>query len=78
MIRVDEMHIKIPGKTRETGNALGRYLAERLAENIPEPEGNVYIPEIKVRLQSASAADTQQTADRIAEQIISKIKLETL
>ena len=78
MIRIDKLHLKVPGSSEEDGNALGRQLSERLAETIPEPRGMVHIPEIRIRLHSDSLEGTAQTADRIAEQIIRKIKLEAL
>jgi hypothetical protein len=77
MIRIDELHVKAPGRNPEDGNALGRQLSERLAETLHEPSGNVHIPEIRVRLQIASLDDTRQAADQIAEQIITKIKMES-
>jgi len=78
MIRIDKLHLKVPGNNEEDGNALGRQVSERLAETIPEPGGMVHIPEIRIRLQSDALEGTAQTADRIVELIIGKIKLERL
>ena len=77
MIQVDEMHLKITGKTSEDGITLGKLVAERLAESIPEYSVNKHIPELRVQLHSSSTNDTIMLADRIVEQIVKQIKLET-
>ena len=78
MIQIDELQITMPGNNREDGTDLGRQVAERLAQAIPENSGNRHIPELRVQLQSSALNDTTQMADRIAEQIIRQIKLSTL
>jgi hypothetical protein len=78
MIQIDELHVLMPGKNKEDGTDLGRQVAERLAEAIPENYGDQHIPELRVQLQSLTSNDTPLMADRIAEQIIRQIKLATL
>ncbi|NCA84376.1 MAG: hypothetical protein EOM83_02250 [Clostridia bacterium] len=78
MIQIDELQIRMPGKNNEEAIGLGRQVAERLADTVPENSGNKHIPEIRVQLQSTITNDTTQMADRIAEQIIQQIKLASL
>ena len=78
MIQIDELQITMPGNNSEDGTDLGKEVAERLAQAIPENSGNRHIPELRVQLQSSASNDTTQMADRIAEQIIRQIKLSTL
>ena len=78
MIQIDQLQIRMSGKNEDDGNALGRLVAKRLAETIPEFSGSHHIPELKVQMQSTGLNDTTQLADRIAEQIIRQIKASTL
>jgi len=78
MIQIDELQIMMPGNNSDTGNELGRQVAERLAAALPENYSNQHIPEIKLQLQSSTTNDTSLMADHIAEQIIRQIKLPTL
>ena len=77
MIQIDQLQIRMPGKNEDDGNKLGRQVAERLAEAIPEYSESHHIPELKVQMQSTSLNDTIQLADRIAEQIVRQIKRAT-
>lgn len=78
MIQVDELHIRIPGNSKEDGAELGKQVANRLAEATPEHFRNHHIPELRVQLQSSTSNDTLLMADHIAEQIIRQIKLASL
>ena len=78
MIQIDELQIRMAGTTEADGNELGRQVAERLEEVIPEHTGSHHIPELKVQLQSTASNSTTQLVDRIAEQIIQQIKQKTL
>jgi len=75
MIEIEELHLSIPGNNREDGADLGRMVADRLADAIPENYGNQHIPEIRLQLQSESSNNVSLMADSIAEQIIRQIKL---
>lgn len=77
MIQVDELHIRIPGNDKMDGAELGRQVAERLAAALPENYGNRQIPEIRLQLQRTASNDASSMADRIAEQIISQIKIDS-
>ncbi len=78
MIQIEELEIRMPGKNAEDGNELGRQVAEKLAETMPEHSGAHHIPELKVRMQSTALNSTTQLVDCIAVQIIRQIKLETI
>lgn len=77
MIQVDELHIRIPGNDKMDGAELGRQVAERLAAALPENYDNRQIPEIRLQLQRTASNDASSMADRIAEQIISQIKIDS-
>ena len=77
MIQVDELHIRILGNDKMDGAELGRQVAERLAAALPENYDNRQIPEIRLQLQRTASNDASSMADRIAEQIISQIKIDS-
>ena len=77
MITIDELHIRARGNDEDYGRALTGQLTEKLAEAVPDQERDRYVPEIRVQLQSSAMENTGQLADRIVEQIIQKIQLET-
>ena len=78
MIQIDELQIRMAGNNKADGNELGRQVAERLAEIIPEHSGSHHIPELNLQMQSIAAKTTTQQADRIAERIVQQIKRKTL
>ena len=77
MIEIGELNLSVYGLNKEQGNALGSRVAEIVAESIPDFSGNFHIPELKIKLQADLNNDTELLADRIADQIIRKIKLST-
>ncbi len=74
MIQTDELQIRMPGNNENEGHELGRQVAERLANAIPEDHGNQHIPELSIRLQGSISHSISQMADRIVEQILQEIK----
>ncbi|QAA81832.1 hypothetical protein EI546_08925 [Aequorivita sp. H23M31] len=74
MIQIDELQIRMPDNNKNDGNELGRQVAERLANAIPEDYGNQHIPELNIRWQGAASHSISQMADHIVEQILQEIK----
>lgn len=78
MLQIDELQIRVPGMNEEDCANLGRLVAEKVADAIPDDFDDRRIPELNVQLKGSLSNNTTLMADRIAEQIIRQIKQVTL
>ncbi|MEI6692227.1 MAG: hypothetical protein WCL43_05855 [Chlorobium sp.] len=75
MTEISELHIRVPGMSKEAGESFGRLVAEKVSAALPPGETDRYIPDLKIRIQGPTSTDPDFMADRIAQQIIHEISL---
>jgi hypothetical protein len=71
--RIDRLHLRIPGMTREQANRLGVTVAEQLARELPASARSGNIGNLRVRVAIPSGAPRARLSSMIAAGIIAKI-----
>lgn len=76
MIQIDELVIRVPGTgNEESHHLLGKEVAQRVAEALPDETRGKQIAEMNIQLTAHTKISTIAIADLIAEHIIRQIGL---
>jgi hypothetical protein len=78
MIQINELVLRIPAANYEEGDLLGKEVAQRVADALPEGRENFQIPELKIQMTASQVNNASGMAEAIAEQIVREIKLAML
>jgi hypothetical protein len=74
MIQINEMLIKVPSMSEEEGHQIGKDVAQRLANNLPQGIENRQIDALAVRMSLSPTMGREQMTEAIAQQILRQLQ----
>ncbi len=73
-VRIDKLHLRVPGLTPDQARRLGTLVAQRLAASPPVSKGSRVISAISVRLRTRGTGTPDQIADDIVGHVRRKLE----
>lgn len=73
MVRIDDLHLQIPGLTGEEARRLGEDVAERLAERTPTHGTQLHLGAVDLRLTVPPGTAHSNLASLVADAILKRL-----
>jgi hypothetical protein len=73
-VQIENLHLRIPGLSREDGQRLGADVAQRIAESLPASGTTEHLGALAMRVSIREGTPPEQLARTIARSILEKLR----